>query len=379
MILKLPEGGMGDIVAISGAVREIHRVYPNEPIEVQTGGRCMEVFRNNPHLSTSLGAGEKIIILQVERDRGMNIVESFAKQAGVDAIDNSPEIWLTPDEIDKPKLHRPDNRPVLAVDIWSRAETRRWPWERWAEVCEKLKPYWNILEVGHRDPDYRLHKVETRLIPSAYGSMVGKLSIRQNAALLKQVDLFVGMDSGGVHLAAAVGTPQVCLYSRSPWHSRAYWNTVPVYSKLHGCFDRCDRKCVNPFEGPCLEWITPKMVIEAVNTARSRFKIKKLENVTELAHAAYRRGNGVLAPTQQEIKQRDADAQKKNPGNGSVRSGHSVPVLIPEKLILRRDEGIGRVGRKLGRRNGIHRKDLIEQKGLPLKLRLPRDGKGKMR
>ena len=42
--------------------------------------------------------------------------------------------------------------------------------------------------------------------------LTGRTSIREAALILSQCDLFVGADSGLVHLALAVGTPTVGLY-----------------------------------------------------------------------------------------------------------------------------------------------------------------------
>ena len=43
-------------------------------------------------------------------------------------------------------------------------------------------------------------------------SFAGKGNIRVAAAILKQADLFVGNDSGLMHLATAVGTPTVAIF-----------------------------------------------------------------------------------------------------------------------------------------------------------------------
>jgi ADP-heptose:LPS heptosyltransferase len=45
--------------------------------------------------------------------------------------------------------------------------------------------------------------------------MVGRLTVRQLAALLQQVGLLVSNDSGPVHLAAAVETPTIVLFGTS--------------------------------------------------------------------------------------------------------------------------------------------------------------------
>ena len=57
--------------------------------------------------------------------------------------------------------------------------------------------------------------------------LVGKCNLRETIALLKRSALFVGNDSGIMHLAAAAGTPLVALFGPQspvkfgPWSVRA--------------------------------------------------------------------------------------------------------------------------------------------------------------
>jgi ADP-heptose:LPS heptosyltransferase len=333
----LNDGGLGDIVCMTGAIREYHRYFPSEPIEVGTAGRAMEVFKNNPHTTVN-APGKKIVVLEVERDHSMNIVASFAKQMGVDAVDWTPEIFLTPEEkANSPKLpDLGDGRPFLAIDIWARAATRRWPWERWAEVVEKLKPFWNIIEIGQRLPDYNKHNVDRRPVPGTFASFTGKLSVRQTCAVIAQCKGFLGTDSGGVHLAAAVGVPQVCIYSRSPWHSRAYWNTVPVFSKMHPCYSKCDRACVNPSEGMCMDWILPRTVIEAVGLLKDRYLPRRETDWKAKAQEIQNFGSGVRAPvlpTKNQIKETKSKSNGNNGTNAQISSKIGVPLIVPGRVI----------------------------------------------
>ena len=45
--------------------------------------------------------------------------------------------------------------------------------------------------------------------------MAGRTTIKQFAAIVKKSGLFVGSDSGAMHIASAVGTPVVALFGPS--------------------------------------------------------------------------------------------------------------------------------------------------------------------
>ena len=83
-------------------------------------------------------------------------------------------------------------------------------------------------------------------------NLAGKTSIGTLAAVFKACKLFIGVDSAGVHIAAAVGLPTVCIFGpssyidwapRGPQHRVVYkdFQCVPCYQK--GCggsgYSRC--------------------------------------------------------------------------------------------------------------------------------------------
>jgi len=269
--IYLPEGGLGDAAAVTAAVREFHREHPEEPVHVNTMHRYDDLYRWNPHLRERPEGG-RAVVLELERDGALgNIPMSFCRQLGVRCLNSTPEVYLLPSEEagGSARLGSPvDRRRLVAVDVWARAESRTWRLERWEELVSRLaREGYLVVELGRRVATYT-HRREKRAT-SAPLNLVGQLSIRETLAVLKVCALFIGTDSGSSHLAAAVGTPQVVLYSRSPWYSRAYWNTTPVLGSRHPCPRLCDRECSESFF--CLDEITPNHVHAAALLALSRF------------------------------------------------------------------------------------------------------------
>ncbi len=108
-------------------------------------------------------------------------------------------------------------RPIIAMHpgsgIYSTA--RRWAPERFAQLAETLfhDTGGQVLLLGGPE-EAELHQHIMGMIQPAVPvrSMAGKGSIKVTAALLEQVDLFVGNDSALVHLAVAAGTPTVAIF-----------------------------------------------------------------------------------------------------------------------------------------------------------------------
>lgn len=103
---------------------------------------------------------------------------------------------------------------------YSRA--RRWPAERFAAVARALREAYKaeIVLVGQAEDD--AHQVDAALKQGAI-NLVGRTSLPQLAAVIARADLFIGADSGVMHIAAATGTPVVSIFGPSnpaawrPW------------------------------------------------------------------------------------------------------------------------------------------------------------------
>ncbi len=129
-----------------------------------------------------------------------------------------------------------------------------WPKEKYAETGNQIICRYNILPVVFGSPEDRqlgdwLIKKWGKGINAA-----GVLNVREAAAVLKHCRLYIGNDTGTMHLAAAVGTPCVAVFSSQDWPGR--WNP---YGKQHIVL----RSAV-PCEG-CKAYTCPKESIDCLN------------------------------------------------------------------------------------------------------------------
>jgi len=118
------------------------------------------------------------------------------------------DLWICSDERQQAKIRfRQWNLKgkIAAIGIGASQEARRWPVEYFATVLNSI-PAAGVLIGGMEDSVYyeKLLKLCDRKIVNACGS-----SLRQTIASLEKCDIFVGNDSGPMHLAAAAGLPVV--------------------------------------------------------------------------------------------------------------------------------------------------------------------------
>jgi heptosyltransferase-3 len=106
--------------------------------------------------------------------------------------------------------------PLFGVQVASfpTKAYRDWPIENFVEVCKRAREHYpdsHFLIFGgpdERDRTLRLHG-ELRGCSTHYA---GRLTLRQTAALMQQIDLYVGVDTGPTHIMGALHRPMVALY-----------------------------------------------------------------------------------------------------------------------------------------------------------------------
>ncbi|MHB1038110.1 MAG: glycosyltransferase family 9 protein [Pirellulales bacterium] len=165
----------------------------------------------------------------------------------------------------------PADRPLFVLHIGSGTRAKRWPVKHWRALLGQL-----IVDYGARivlvgDAEDRLiGRRITRERPwPGVADWTGRLSIVQLAAILESAHLFVGADSGPAHLAAAVGTPVVALFSGTndsrQWQPAGHHVAVVCHevacSPCHG------QEC-HWAEHPCMNRLQPAEVMAAIETLR---------------------------------------------------------------------------------------------------------------
>ena len=151
---------------------------------------------------------------------------------GVRVEDDYLEIWTSPEEEESARqaLQQEgvaDAEKLVALHLFSAIPQRGWPLENFAELAERFHASgYRVLILG--GPNDRGAFAEVKhLFPPGTVDMVGKCPVRVTMALLRRCALFVGNDSGIMHLAAAAGIPLVALFGPQspvkfgPWGKRA--------------------------------------------------------------------------------------------------------------------------------------------------------------
>ena len=103
--------------------------------------------------------------------------------------------------------------PLIAIHPGSPIALKRWLPERYAELADWLiaQKRAQILFVGVEDEIPIITEIQARMRGASI-NIAGKTTLTQLASILQACNVFIGNDSGPMHLAAAVGTQTIGLY-----------------------------------------------------------------------------------------------------------------------------------------------------------------------
>jgi ADP-heptose:LPS heptosyltransferase len=169
--------------------------------------------------------------------------------------------------------------PLVVVHVGAGNRFRRWLPERFADVIAALAaadPRRRFLIVSGVD-DPAGHQVRelamSRLAERDRGAVVDAPSwtLLELHAILRRATLYIGCDTGPLHVAGTTDVPIIGLYGPTlpamwaPWRPRE-WTMAPVEIDDLPCRP-CDQRTCVPGDFRCLTSIEPRHVVEAAERA----------------------------------------------------------------------------------------------------------------
>ena len=230
-------GGLGDVLCLLPALAALRRRHPDARLMVITSRWLIPMVRLAQVADAVLPSGARGLawlrrqihpildchaLLPDELEppqprRRVHLMTEFARVLGVG------DLPLTYPQITAPSNARTRVRALLQeMDLCCRPlvvvhggptwPVKQWPVQHWQALTTRLRNECGVEVIqagrdGHPgDPAER-----TPRVPGAY-DWVNRLSLMETAALLSQAKLFIGIDSGLLHLAHALRVPALGLF-----------------------------------------------------------------------------------------------------------------------------------------------------------------------
>lgn len=194
----------------------------------------------------------------------VNLIRSLGLDTG-----SAPRIFLPEASIEEKKniadLIRKKCRETIktvVLHVGSGNEFRDWGADNLGRLAELIVEETKacILLVGGPEDASRAEAIAKKNQEKIF-SFAGQTGLRELRELIRQADLFVGTDSGPMHIAASTATPLVALFGPTlPERFRPWREDVRLIEKDFECRSSCrQRECVHG-DFRCLLTITPKEV-----------------------------------------------------------------------------------------------------------------------
>ncbi|HYD29847.1 MAG TPA: glycosyltransferase family 9 protein [Azospirillaceae bacterium] len=187
-------------------------------------------LRNSP-VSRLLVKG-RLAVPPREGRGGTHQVERLARTLGL-SPPPSPRLWFSGADRAKAAELVPPGPPVLALAPVANWAGKTWPVDRFADLAHRLTapdgilPGARVMVLGTEGERAKAGPLLDAVEPGRRIDLMGRTDPLEAGACLTRCALFIGNDSGLMHIAAAVGVPTLGLFgpSRSdrygPWGAHA--------------------------------------------------------------------------------------------------------------------------------------------------------------
>ncbi len=248
-ILFITSNRLGDAVLSTGLLDHLIRTHPDARITVACGPVAEGVFARMPNRERTIVLdkrpyrlhwpglwfatattlwdlvvdirGSAFAWMVPTRRRAVMRRRSGPKVAQLAAVlrldpPPLPVVWAAPEDRARAAALLPVGRPIVALAPTANWPPKIWPAERFSALFQALRegPLPGAIPAifaGPGETEHAMAEPLLRALPDAI-DLGGKLSVPEAAACLARAALFVGNDSGLMHLAAAAGAPTLGLF-----------------------------------------------------------------------------------------------------------------------------------------------------------------------
>ena len=269
---------LGDEIMTIPIYQAIKEKFPNSFLAVSVN--YSELLINNLYvdginLDQCKYDYDKVINLQgTERDQ--NRTQYLAQRIKFSSPLVHPKIYLSPEEKQASAFGHINlkGNPVIGVSTDAGWECKKWPLSRYKQVCQYLKDKYNaeVIQLGKGSRWMGLGL-----------NLIDQTTVREAAIILEKCNLFLGNDSGLMHLALAIGTPTVALFGPTDPKIliQGNKNFLSIWSNIEcrGCWNNYQMKSpgICPTKtSRCMDIIGVERVISVIATLGEKNKEKEV-------------------------------------------------------------------------------------------------------
>jgi len=244
-----PVGSIGDTLCLTPIIEHLYK-EKNSPVTVYSS--LSDLFLNNPYVDKIIYENNPSISLSPCLLYSCNIIQYYFAQLGIDIPKgNTPKIYLSSEEINygMNALQKFNERKRIAVCLTGSCDSKSLRYHLLSPFLDKLKEDGYVLiGVGNENFEngYKFDK-----------SFINKTTIREVISIINGCHLYIGVDTGLSHIAAALDVPQIVFYRNNESSNNSYRNTHFIENRIKctgGCLKQhltiCEKekRCMDNFD-----------------------------------------------------------------------------------------------------------------------------------
>ena len=313
---------IGDAVLSTAVVGPLRRRFPDARIAFLVGRRAFDLLYGDPQIDQALvydnrgehagWQGKARLIKTLRRERFELVIDlrdsiwsrfvggqhwgmqlrgkeihavtrylDVLQRHGIDTDGAQPRLQFTDSELAKRNQFLMDNgidgaRVLIGIHPGGNWRYKLWQPENFAQLADTLREKWNAQILLFAGPDECPLQERVAALMRWEPVIIKERDLRQVAALIEACDIYIGNDTGPMHIAAAVGTSVVALFGATNHHRSGPYGEghIVVQSGLElGC-----NPC-HPGKNPGGCGAGSCAVIEAITVEQVFLAAEKLRNV----------------------------------------------------------------------------------------------------
>lgn len=213
----------------------IEKLYQETKKQAVVSTLVPDVFLNNPYIKSVNDFPYPETSLTPCLFYNCNIIQNYANQLNLSIpVDARPKIYLSKDEIEygKDVLKEFKDYKKIAVSLETGADAKNLRYDFITPLLFKLKnDGYKLIGIG-KEKNYN---ADTGVYDKSF---INKTTIREVMSIINDCDMYLGVDAGLYHIAAALDVPQVVFFRNNKSSNNRYNDTRYINSNTE-CGSDC--------------------------------------------------------------------------------------------------------------------------------------------
>lgn len=276
-------GGIGDVLMATPSLRQLKKDFPRLHLTFAidmhstSNNVYFELVKNSPFIDSIVDArfvqpnlfdavvDISSVCIKYEHSGlpVLNRIDIFARAIGIPFLENKCS-WYQVEEKEKEwaeRIYYPwrqAGKKIVILHTASMEGKRCWPIEKYIQIVEKALASKHNIQFVVLDFNRTFENWQT--YSNCYNA--SHTTLREMAALINGADLFIGPDSGPMHLAGAIGKRSIAIFGSIPAAARInhYPSHESVQMKELACIGCWYRPC--PYDVKCMKQLDFMLVYQ---------------------------------------------------------------------------------------------------------------------